>query len=42
MNSLIRREDRVACDARVTGLSSTSGSVRGGGVLKVVATVTPA
>lgn len=38
--SVFKGEDRVACDARVTGFGSTSGSVRGGGILKEVATVT--
>ena len=33
-------EDRVACEARVKGQGSTSGSVQGGGVLKEVTTVT--
>ena len=32
-------EDRAACQARVAGLGSASGSVQGGGVLKQVETV---
>lgn len=32
-------EDRAACQARVVGLGSASGSVQGGGVLKQVETV---
>jgi hypothetical protein len=33
-------EDRMACDARVKGQGSNSGSVQGGGILKEVTTVT--
>ncbi len=33
-------EDRIACDARVKGQGSNSGSVQGGGILKEVTTVT--
>jgi hypothetical protein len=32
-------EDKVACQARVSGYGSTSGSVAGGGVVKEVETV---
>lgn len=33
-------EERIACQARVIGLGNASGSVRGGGVIKDVVTVT--
>ena len=38
--NVFKGEDRVACDARVKGLGSNTGSVQSGGVLKEVTTVT--
>jgi hypothetical protein len=35
----LRGDDRVACEARVMGFGSTSGSIAGGGVLREVETV---
>ena len=37
--NVLTGEDRAACQARVAGLGSASGSVQGGGILKQVETV---
>ena len=37
--NVLTGEDRAACQARVAGLGSASGSVQGGGVIKQVETV---
>jgi hypothetical protein len=37
--NVLTGEDRAACQARVAGLGSTSGSVQGGGVIRQVETV---